>query len=139
MVSKNNRIKKQEKNAECQSHFAIRKLTIGAASVLLGTTLWLNNGNVVKADANSDKRDTNKASQESNNAITNSADAKKVVVVAENGQNDADTNQKMNLRKKLFNKVPLHKLKKKLRQLHVILKFNQIIKKVVILTVQVAM
>ncbi|MGQ5710018.1 mucin-binding protein, partial [Lactobacillus sp. PSON] len=94
MVSKNNRIKKQEKNAECQSHFAIRKLTIGAASVLLGTTLWLNNGNVVKADANSDKRDTNKASQESNNAITNSADAKKVVVVAENGQNDADTNQK---------------------------------------------
>lgn len=39
MVSKNNRIKKMEKGAERKPHFAIRKLTIGAASVLLGTSL----------------------------------------------------------------------------------------------------
>ena len=96
MVSKNNRIKKQEKAAECQSHFAIRKLTIGAASVLLGTTLWLNNGNVVKADANSDKGDTNKAGQESSNPMSsnnNSSDAKKVVVVTEDTQSDIAENQ----------------------------------------------
>lgn len=34
-----------------QSHFGIRKLTIGAASVLLGTTLWLGtNANVTHAE-----------------------------------------------------------------------------------------
>lgn len=52
MVSKNNRIKKMENAAERQSHFGIRKLTIGAASVLLGTTLWMSNGNVVQASDN---------------------------------------------------------------------------------------
>ena len=39
MVSKNNRIKRMEESAERQSHFGIRKLTVGAASVLLGITL----------------------------------------------------------------------------------------------------
>ena len=39
MVSKNNRIKRMEEAAERQSHFGIRKLTVGAASVLLGITL----------------------------------------------------------------------------------------------------
>ena len=35
MVSKNNRAKQMENVAERQPHFSIRKLTIGAASVLL--------------------------------------------------------------------------------------------------------
>ena len=39
MVSKNNRLKRMEEAAERQSHFGIRKLTVGAASVLLGITL----------------------------------------------------------------------------------------------------
>ncbi|QNQ81425.1 mucin-binding protein [Lactobacillus sp. PV034] len=41
MVSKNNRIKKMEQAAQRNNHFSIRKLTIGAASVLLGTSLYL--------------------------------------------------------------------------------------------------
>lgn len=43
------------KVAERQQHFGIRKLTIGAASVLLGTTLWLSGkANVVRADVQTD-------------------------------------------------------------------------------------
>lgn len=51
MVSKNNRIKKMENAADRRQHFAIRKLTVGAASVLLGTTLWLGtNASTAHAD-----------------------------------------------------------------------------------------
>lgn len=50
MVSKNNRIKRMEEVAGRQSHFGIRKLTIGAASVLLGITLLFGaNAKVAKA------------------------------------------------------------------------------------------
>ena len=86
MVSKNNRIERMEQAAERQSHFGIRKLTIGAASVLLGTTLWLgNNANVAKADTNADKGDIDKANQETANPIqSGAASAKKAVVVANN-------------------------------------------------------
>lgn len=84
MVSKNNRIERMEQAAERQSHFGIRKLTIGAASVLLGTTLWLgNNANVAKADTNADKGDIDKANQETANPIqSGAASAEKAVVVA---------------------------------------------------------
>ncbi|WP_304203425.1 YSIRK-type signal peptide-containing protein, partial [Lactobacillus intestinalis] len=84
MVSKNNRIERMEQAAERQSHFGIRKLTIGAASVLLGTTLWLgNNANVAKADTNADKGDIDKANQETANLIqSGAASAEKAVVVA---------------------------------------------------------
>ncbi|MDE6491946.1 MAG: YSIRK-type signal peptide-containing protein, partial [Lactobacillus sp.] len=86
MVSKNNRIERIEQTAERQSHFGIRKLTIGAASVLLGTTLWLgNNANVAKADTNPDKGDIDKTNQEATNPIqSGAASAKKTVVVANN-------------------------------------------------------
>uniref|UniRef100_UPI002729FB24 mucin-binding protein n=1 Tax=Lactobacillus intestinalis TaxID=151781 RepID=UPI002729FB24 len=86
MVSKNNRIERMEQTAERQSHFGIRKLTIGAASVLLGTTLWLgNNANVAKADTNTDKGDIDEANQETANPIQyGAASAKKAVVVANN-------------------------------------------------------
>lgn len=43
------------KVANRQQHFGIRKLTVGAASVLLGTTLWLGGkANVVRADTQDD-------------------------------------------------------------------------------------
>ena len=48
-----------EQVAERQSHFGIRKLTIGAASVLLGTTLWMSNGNVVQASDNENGNNAN--------------------------------------------------------------------------------
>lgn len=58
MVSKNNRIERMEETAERQSHFGIRKLTIGAASVLLGTTLFFGtNAKVAKAEV-ADNTDT---------------------------------------------------------------------------------
>ena len=51
MVSKNNRIKRMEEVAGRQSHFGIRKLTVGAASVLLGITLLFGaNAKVARAD-----------------------------------------------------------------------------------------
>ena len=51
MVSKNNRIKRMEEAAGRQSHFGIRKLTVGAASVLLGITLLFGaNAKVARAD-----------------------------------------------------------------------------------------
>lgn len=59
MISKNNHIKRMEQVAERQSHFGIRKLTIGAASVLLGTTLWMSNGNVAQASENENGNNAN--------------------------------------------------------------------------------
>ena len=54
MVSKNNRIKRMEEAAGRQSHFGIRKLTVGAASVLLGITLLFGaNAKVARADGTS--------------------------------------------------------------------------------------
>ena len=41
MLSKNNKVKKMEQAAQRNNHFSIRKLTVGAASVLLGTSLYL--------------------------------------------------------------------------------------------------
>ena len=55
-----------EETAERQSHFGIRKLTIGATSVLLGTTLWLgtNTSSVNAAVNGNDSQET--ASTDSN-------------------------------------------------------------------------
>ncbi|WP_289762627.1 mucin-binding protein, partial [Lactobacillus intestinalis] len=81
MVSKNNRIKKMENAAERQSHFGIRKLTIGAASVLLGTTLWMNNGNVVQASDNgNDGNKGDKATNDSKTETPQITDDTKVVI-----------------------------------------------------------
>ncbi|MCT3624649.1 YSIRK-type signal peptide-containing protein, partial [Lactobacillus acidophilus] len=58
MILRNNE-KKIVKAAEHREHFAIRKLTVGAVSVLLGTSLWLGtNNNVAKADTEGNQ-DTN--------------------------------------------------------------------------------
>ena len=55
MLSKNNynaKLRKMELQAK-QDHFLIRKLTIGAASVLLGFTLFGAGSQTVKADTES--------------------------------------------------------------------------------------
>ena len=58
MVSKNNRIKKFEQASEKKSRFGIRTLSVGTASVLLGTVFWIS-GNIGTAHAAtvSDKTD----------------------------------------------------------------------------------
>ena len=50
MLSKNNFDEKLKQMNKKSDKFSIRKLTIGAASVLIGTVFYLNNGgNVVQA------------------------------------------------------------------------------------------
>ena len=90
MVSKNNRIQRIEQTAERQSHFGIRKLTVGAASVLLGTTLWLgNNANVASADTIKDNGEAD--TQESTHTATvDTKNVDKVVVAAD--QNKIEEN-----------------------------------------------
>ncbi|GAA2860410.1 YSIRK-type signal peptide-containing protein [Lactobacillus intestinalis] len=85
MVSKNNRIERIEKDAEKQSHFGIRKLTIGAASVLLSTTLWLgSNANVTKADTNNDNGDLDQASEQTSTSTSSGINETEKVVVVKN-------------------------------------------------------
>ena len=82
MVSKNNRIKRMEEAAERQSHFGIRKLTVGAASVLLGITLLFGaNAKVARA------AETNVTTSAGTN-VTTSASADK----SDNNE-EKDTNQ----------------------------------------------
>ena len=65
MVSKNNHLKKMEQSAQRQNHFSIRKLSVGAASVLVGASLFLGTHSTtahaaeVKADANTDQTENN--------------------------------------------------------------------------------
>lgn len=51
MVSKNNRMKHEQWNANRRPHFGLRKLSVGVASVLLGTTLFWG-GTTALADSN---------------------------------------------------------------------------------------
>ncbi|WP_225432094.1 mucin-binding protein, partial [Limosilactobacillus reuteri] len=51
MVSKNNIQHKMEDDAKRVPHYGLRKLGIGVASVLLGTTLYFGNAQAVRADA----------------------------------------------------------------------------------------
>lgn len=70
-----------ENVAERQSHFGIRKLTIGAASVLLGTTLWISNGNVVQASDNgNDGNNGDHATDDSKTETPKITDDTKVVI-----------------------------------------------------------
>ena len=61
MVSKNNRLKRFEQSAQRQNHFGIRKLTIGAASVLLGTSLYLGTQTSQAKAATTDNNEKDKA------------------------------------------------------------------------------
>lgn len=67
--------------AERQSHFGIRKLTIGTVSVLLGTTLWM--GTQTK-EVHADTNGEGDQEQKSNAQVVDTENAKKVVVVSKN-------------------------------------------------------
>lgn len=85
MVSKNNRIKKMEKAAERKPHFAIRKLTIGAASVLLGTTLWMSTTASTSHAYTNDDANSPESHEKSNTTADNgTGDANKTVVITNN-------------------------------------------------------
>lgn len=72
MVSKNNKLIKEQYCAINVPHYGLRKMSIGVASVLLSTTLYMVNGNGVKADTV-----TNTQSNEpSTSAITTSLENK---------------------------------------------------------------
>ena len=53
MVSRNNIKYKIENDSKCIPHWSLRKLSIGVASVLLGTTFYFGSGAVVHADTTS--------------------------------------------------------------------------------------
>ena len=92
MVSKNNHIGRMTKTAERKPHFAIRKLTIGAASVLLGTLLWMS---TTASTSHADTVDgsSDESHQESGTQVMNdTGSAKKVVVTTNNGETPASTN-----------------------------------------------
>ncbi|MGQ5709684.1 YSIRK-type signal peptide-containing protein [Lactobacillus sp. PSON] len=93
MNSQNKYTEKSEQVVERQQHFGIRKLTIGAASVLLGTTLWIGtNANTAKADTIDDNNHQDSASQEAKVAAsTGAASAKKVVVVAQQNEQPSES------------------------------------------------
>lgn len=106
MTVKNNTTRqKLEKVAKRQQHFGIRKLTIGAASVLLGTTLWMgfnaNNAEASEADKanNNDNDQTQKAVENPAGDQTsgaNAENAKNIVVKPENTKTPSASETKEN-------------------------------------------
>lgn len=93
MVSKNNVVKRLEENSEQRPHFAIRKLSIGAASVLIGLSFLGLNHQTVKADTNagSDSENGNAASgdvDKSTQAVSSIPDK---VVVETNSSSSVST------------------------------------------------
>ena len=80
MVSKNNVQVKDHYATKQVPHYGIRKLSVGVASVLLGTTFYMGmNGNVVHADTvngqDSETPDSQIANSDSNNGSTSNSDA----------------------------------------------------------------
>ncbi|MBC6369705.1 DUF1542 domain-containing protein [Lactobacillus kullabergensis] len=90
MLGKNNnkeRIRKMEMQAK-QDHFSIRKLTIGAASVLLGFTFFGLNSQTVKADTvDPAKEEINTKTNESQTELAQTAD--KAQTPSENKQSNS--------------------------------------------------
>lgn len=78
MVSKNNTKCLIEKNANKQQRFGLRKLSIGVASVLLGTTFFIGATTNVQADANVTNQVKSQSVELSNNSA-NPISNKKVV------------------------------------------------------------
>ncbi|MEB3365239.1 YSIRK-type signal peptide-containing protein [Lactobacillus sp. R2/2] len=90
MLGKNNnreRIRKMEMQAK-QDHFSIRKLTIGAASVLLGFTFFGLNSQTAKADTvDPAKEEINTKTNESQTELDQTAD--KAQTPSENKQSNS--------------------------------------------------
>lgn len=77
-LSKNNIQSKLQKEAHQIPHFSIRKLTIGAASVLLSTSLYLNwnNLNALAAENSSTKHGTYDVNKKQENPPADNEDLK---------------------------------------------------------------
>ena len=70
-----------ENAADRRQHFAIRKLTVGAASVLLGTTLWLGtNASTAHADVSDGNTEPEAHEASDTQADNGTSTAEKVVV-----------------------------------------------------------
>jgi|SRR5699024_5708562 len=70
-----------ENAADRRQHFAIRKLTVGAASVLLGTTLWLGtNASTAHADMADGNTEPEAHEASDTQADNGTSTAEKVVV-----------------------------------------------------------
>ena len=67
MVSKNNHQFYQQKHAEGKQRWGIRKLSVGVASVLLGTTFMLYSNHAVLADTESTTTPTDATVQKDSN------------------------------------------------------------------------
>lgn len=84
---------------EKQNHYSIRKLSIGAASVLIGTSIWLGgqNINVVRAaDNTNDNENKDVASQtEGKVNLVNTKDAEKTIVIKDDQSSDHNNNNKV--------------------------------------------
>lgn len=77
-----------ENAADRRQHFAIRKLTVGAASVLLGTTLWLGtNASTAHADV-ADGNTEPEAHEASNTQADNGTSTAEKVVVEQTKTDD---------------------------------------------------
>ena len=102
MLSKNNKVKKMERAAQRNNHFSIRKLTVGAASVLLGTSLYLGaqtsqvHADTVKNDdqvtavvdkANEDKVEDNKDNASAKEVVSDQKDVVKDDTAAQENKN----------------------------------------------------
>ncbi|KGG53472.1 SLAP domain-containing protein [Lactobacillus sp. wkB10] len=92
MLGKNNkreRVRKMEMQAK-QDHFSIRKLTIGAASVLLGFTFFGLNSQTAKADTvDPAKEEINTKTNESQTELDQTADKDKAQTPSENKQSNS--------------------------------------------------
>ena len=105
MLSKNNHLMKAAKNAPKKQRFGLRKLTVGVASVLLGTT-FLMGAQVAKADSNADQETTSTTTQlssstpaadnqqgdQQNTGSTNAGQNSNTLVLS-NGQNNGQASQ----------------------------------------------
>ena len=81
MVSKNNIQHKMEDDAKRVPHYGLRKLGIGVASVLLGTTLYFGNAQAVRADATNNAGTSETKTEEQTNVQTGNS-----VTLQNNGQ-----------------------------------------------------
>ena len=83
--------------AERKPHFAIRKLTIGAASVLLGTSLWMSTStSTVHADETDNNDSDAKTNLESNQSASTGHVEKVVVEQNQTANENTDDSTKTN-------------------------------------------
>lgn len=95
MISKNNRIKRMEATSERKQHHGIRTLSVGAVSVLLGTTLWISiPTSTVHADEINIDDNQPKTNLESNESA--STDHVEKVIVEQNQSSSEGAQQDIN-------------------------------------------